>query len=207
MTRSSRVTVPCCPHHVVQRGNRKLNVFKDDSDRLVYLRLMRDACRVHHVDVWGYSLMDNHVHLVQVPEQEDSISRAIQDAHGKFARYVNAKYDLVGHAWHGRFKSAPMDEWHCWNAIRYVERNPVRAGLVKRAEEYLWSSAAAHCGLRDDMLLSGDCPLVHEIRNWSEWLQIEDDKMDSLIRRQTLLGQPIGSKEFISRLKRQNGRK
>jgi REP-associated tyrosine transposase len=162
---------------------------------------MHDACTMHHVDVWGYSLMDNHVHLVQVPEQEDSLSRVIQDAHSAYTRYINAKYHLIGHAWQGRFKSAPMDEWHCWNAIRYVERNPVRAGLVKRAEDYLWSSAAAHCGLRDDILLSGDCPLVREIRNWSEWLSIEDDRMESLIRRHTRVGKPIGSNEFISRLK------
>jgi len=145
--------------------------------------------------------MDNHVHLVQVPEHEDSLSRVIQDAHGAYTRYANAKYNLIGHAWHGRFKSAPLDEWHCWNAIRYVERNPVRAGLVKRAEDYLWSSAAARCGLRGDTLLSGECPLVHEIENWSDWLKIEDDRMDSLIRRQTRLGRPIGSAEFIARLR------
>ena len=202
MTRPPRFAVAGCPHHVVQRGNRKLNVFQDDSDRLVYLRLMCDACRIHHAQVWAYSLMDNHVHLVQVPEYEDSLSRVIQHAHSAYTRYVNTKYNLVGHAWHGRFKSAPLDECHCRNAIRYVERNPVRAGLVKRAEDYLWSSAAAHCGLRDDMLLSGDCPLVHEITNWSEWLRIEDDRMDSLIRRHTQLGEPIGSQEFIRRVKR-----
>jgi putative transposase len=150
--------------------------------------------------------MDNHVHLVQVPEEESSLSRTIQEAHGEYTRYLNSKYNLVGHAWHGRFKAVPMEEWHCWNAIRYVERNPVRAGMVLNAEDYPWSSAAAHCGLRGDTLLSGNCPLVAEIKNWSEWLRIEDDRMDELIRRQTKLGRPLGSDEFIRRLELQTGR-
>src|SRR5439155_5623844 len=206
MTRSPRTAIPGCPHHVVQRGNRKMNVFQDDSDRLVYIRLMHDACAVHHVNVWAYSLMDNHVHLIQVPEHEDSLSLTIRDVHGPYTRYLNAKYHLVGHAWHGRFKSVPMDERHSWNAVRYVERNPVRAHLVKRAEDYLWSSGAAHCGLRDDILISKDCPLIGEIKDWSEWLKIEDDRMDHFIRRQTKLGRPIGSDDFIKRLEVQTGR-
>jgi putative transposase len=206
MTRSGRVAIPGCAHHVTHRGNRKAVIFKDDSDRLVYLRLMRDACVAYYVWVWAYSLMDNHVHLILVPEFEDSLSRVIHDAHGEYTRYFNAKYQLVGHTWHGRFKAIPMDEWHCWNAIRYAEQNPVRAGIVKNAEDYLWSSAAAHCGLRDDMLLRGDCPLVGEINNWSEWLKIEDTRMNDLIRRQTRLERPIGSDEFIRRLEVQTGR-
>ena len=167
---------------------------------------MRDACKTYHVYVWAYALMDNHVHLIQVPEGQDSLSRTIQDAHGEYTRYLNTKYHLVGHAWHGRFKAVPMEEWHCWNAIRYVERNPVRAGIVKHAEDYMWSSAAAHCGLRDDTLVSGNCPLIPDIKNWSEWLRIEDDQMDDLIRRQTKLGRPLGSDEFIKRLELQTGR-
>ena len=123
--------------------------------------------------------MDNHVHFVRslnmtIPSHESFKTPTVS------IRAISIRNtNLVGHAWQGRFKSVPMDESHCWNAIRYVERNPVRAGLVKRAEDYLWSSAAAHCGLRDDLLLSGDCPLVREITDWSEWLRIEDDRMDT----------------------------
>lgn len=167
---------------------------------------MRDACETHHVYVWAYSLMDNHVHLVQVPEEKNSLSLTIQEAHGEYARYLNSKYNLAGHAWHGRFKSVPMEEWHCWNTIRYVERIPVRAGMVEDAEDYLWSSAATHCGLRDDTLLSGNCPLVGEIKNWSEWLRVEDDRMYNFIRSQTRLGQPLGSDEFIRSLELKTGR-
>jgi putative transposase len=207
MTRLARVVVPGCPHHLLQRGNHKENVFRDDSDRLVYLRLMRESCKLHRLSVWAYALMDNHVHHVAVPEHEASLSMAVKEAHGEYSRYINAKYGLVGHAWQGRFKSVAMDEAHCWNAIRYVERNPVRAGIVKRAEEYVWSSAAAHCGLRADPMLSGDCPLVGAVQNWSDWLRIEDkDQELDLIRKHTRIGRPLGPREFVMAIEERSGR-
>ena len=206
--RFGRVVVPGSPHHVLQRGNRKENVFYDDSDRLVYLRLARDACELHRVFVWTYTLMDNHVHIIAVPERNDSLGKAMKAAHGEYSSYFNTKYGLVGHVWQGRFKSFVMEESHCWNAIRYVELNPVRAGMIVRAEDYLWSSAAAHCGLRGDILLSGDCPLVKEIRNWSEWLKIDNPVgADDLIRRHTRTGRPLGSELFLSGLEILTGRK
>lgn len=100
-----------------------------------------------------------------------------------------------------------MEEEHCWNAIRYVERNPVRAGIVQRAEDYPWSSAAAHCGLRDDSLLSGECPLVLQVANWSEWLKGEPDAaVVEVIRRHTQGGRPLGSHHFLIRVGEQIGR-
>jgi putative transposase len=161
LTTFARVVVPGCPHHLLQRGNRKADVFQDD--RLVYLRLLRDASELHRISIWTYTLMDNHVHAVAVPEHEDSFAKAIRDTHGEYSRYFNSKYPLVGHVWQGRFKSIVLEEEHAWNACRYVELNPVRAGMVRRAEDYQWSSAAAHCGLRDDPLISSDCPLIKEI--------------------------------------------
>ena len=92
--------------------------------------------------------------------------------------------------------------------MRYVERNPVRAGIVTRAEDYPWSSAAAHCALREDMLLSGNCPIVAEIRNWSEWLRSEDSNAtDDVIRRHSRTGRPLGSESFIGGIELQTGRK
>src|SRR5262252_2120631 len=97
--------------------------------------------------------MDNHVHHIMVPEREDSLSKTIKEAHEEYTRYLNTKYGLVGHAWQGRFKSFPMEWDHYVNAVRYVLQNPVRAGLVLRAEDYLWSSAAARCGTGTQILL------------------------------------------------------
>ena len=202
-----RVVVPGCPHHVVHRGNRKQDVFGDDSDRLVYLRLMRDACQKYRTLIWAYALMDNHVHHVAVPEQTDSFYKTIKVAHGDYASYLNSKYGLVGHAWQGRFRSFPMEESHCWNAIRYVERNPVRAGIVANAEDYLWSSAAAHCDLRDDLLLSGDCPLISQIPDWSDWLKVDaEDNLKDTLRQHTRTGRPLGSNQFIIQIGLQLGR-
>jgi len=157
--------------------------------------------------VWEYTLMDNHVHHIMVPERVDSLSKAIKDAHSDYTRYVNTKYGLVGHAWQGRFKSFPMDWNYYVNAVRYVLQNPLRAGLVDRAEDYLWSSAAVRCGLRDDLLISKEHPLVKEISNWSEWLRIEDSAANDLIRRHTRTGRPLGSDDFLRRLENQTGRK
>ena len=151
--------------------------------------------------------MDNHVHHIAVPEHEDSLAKTIKEAHGEYSRYFNTKYGLMGHAWQNRFKSFPMDWDHCQTAIRYVELNPVRAGMVSRAQDYLWSSAAAHCGLRNDPLLSGACPFLSEIRDWSEWLKLpEDESVGDAIRNHTQTGRPLGPKEFVLQLERQVNR-
>jgi putative transposase len=169
---------------------------------------MRDACEAHRTFIWSYALMDNHVHHITVPEREDSLGKTIKEAHGDYSKYFNTKYGLVGHAWQNRFKSFPMDWDHCRNAIRYVELNPVRAGMVTRAEDYLWSSAAAHCGLRGDPLLSGECPFVTEIPDWSGWLRSPgDETIEDVIRSHTRTGRPLGPKEFLLRLEEQTGLK
>jgi putative transposase len=151
--------------------------------------------------------MDNHVHFVAVPIREDSLHKTIKVAHGDYTSYFNRKYGFVGHAWQGRFKSFPMDEAYCGNAIRYTERNPVRAGIVRRAEAYLWSSAAAHCRLRDDLLLSDECPLTRAISNWSEWVNIPSaESDDQALRAHASTGQPLGPNEFIVRIGKHIGR-
>jgi putative transposase len=169
---------------------------------------MQQATENSHLSIWAYALMDNHVHFVAIPHRLDSLGKGIKEAHEAYTKYFNTKYGLVGHAWQDRFKSFPMDWEYCLNAIRYVERNPVRAGMVNKAEDYLWSSAAAHCGLRDDMLLSDDCPLVTEIANWSEWLSVENpNEIEHAIRRHTRIGRPLGPTEFLVSAESKTGRK
>jgi putative transposase len=127
-----------------------MRIFFDDLDRRVYLRLLAKQCIEQKVRIWAYSLMDNHVHHIAVPDREKALSRAFKRIFGEYARYFNTRYVKTGHLFQGRFKAAVLDEPHLWNAVAYVERNPVRAGLVRRAEDYPWSSARAHCGLRED---------------------------------------------------------
>ncbi len=200
MARLARIVVPGLAHHVTQRGNRRSDVFLSEEDREHYLSLLNKYSGKHGLEILGYCLMTNHVHLVVVPQKEGSLARAIRDAHTVYALRFNKREELIGHLWQGRFYSCVLDEAHFWSALRYVETNPVRAGLVGRAEEYRWSSAAVHCGLRDDGILSSAAELRGEIGDWRSWLMQEDQVKIALIRKQTRTGRPCGSGGFIERL-------
>ena len=201
MPRDARIVVPGLPHHVTHRGNHRDLIFKTPKDRRIYWRLLRKAVEEYAIRVWNYCLMPNHVHVIAVPEYRESLAEAFGDAHGTYTELFNAKYGVVGHLWQGRFKSYVMDESHLWNAARYVERNPVRAGLVRRAEDYSFSSAPSHCGLRRDPLLSPDLPLLPKIENWAEWLHGEEsDETLKAIRRHAARGLPCGSPEFLRKI-------
>jgi putative transposase len=200
MSRVARIVVPGFPHHVTQRGNRRSDVFESDDDRQAYLRFLRQYADRHGLAVWAYCLMTNHVHLVVVPEREDSLAKALRDTHTVYAMRFNARTRLGGHLWQGRFYSCPMDESHLWAALRYVERNPVRAGLVARAEDYRWSSAPAHCQNAGDPVLSKEFPPPGVIADWAQWLETEDDEHVDRIRMCTRVGRPCGAAPFATRL-------
>ena len=208
MPRLPRIAIPGLPHHVTQRGNRKVEVFIDDTDRHVYLKLLTKYCTELALRIWAWCLMNNHVHLIAVPSRENSLSLALQRTHGDYAGYFNSRHSKTGHLWQGRFYGTVLDEPHLWNAVRYVERNPVRAGIVKRATDYRWSSAAAHCGLRPDRLLSNDLPLLAAIPNWETWLGgIEKEEDLRLIRDRTHSGRPCTDDGFARTLEIQLNRK
>ena len=207
MCRSGRVVIAGLPHHVTHRGNRKQEVFVDDSDRQKYLGILKERAAAYNLNLWAYALMSNHIHLICVPEQVESLSRAIGRTEGDYASYYNFRHCQVGQLWHGRFRSSVMDQSHLMNATRYVERNPVRAGMVDHAEDYHWSSAPAHCSLRADPLLASDFPLLREIPDWSAWLQNPESQetLDQL-RFRTARGHPIGSRDFVQAIERRVGR-
>jgi len=200
MSRVARIVVPGFAHHVTQRGNRRAEVFETDDDRHAYLRFLKQYSDKHGLAVWAYCLMTNHVHLVVVPEREDSLAKALRDAHTVYAMRFNSRTRLSGHVWQGRFYSCPMDESHLWAAVRYVERNPVRAGLMEKAEDYPWSSAAAHCGIRHDAVLSKEFPPPGVVSDWAHWLTNEDDADAQRLRTCTRVGRPCGNASFVARL-------
>jgi putative transposase len=174
---------------------------------MVYIRVLKKACSKYQIEIWAYCLMPNHVHLVAVPKDEKSIGKALREAHSEYSGYFNAKYGFSGHVWEKRPDMCAMDYQYMSNAVRYVERNPVRARIVKQAESYLWSSAAAHCGLRDDILLSGTCPLVGTISSWSQWLSIEQTEEEiQTIREHTSKGLIWCTPETLQQLERMTGR-
>ena len=149
MARMARVIAQGVAHHVTQPGNARRVVFDSDADRVVYLQLLRQYSILHQCALAGYCLTSNHVHLIIVPSRADSLPVVLRDVHSRYATYLNGRQVASGHVWQGRYFSCPLDARHLWEALRYVERNPVRAGMAERAEEYEWSSAAAHCGDAD----------------------------------------------------------
>src|SRR5271157_2017085 len=130
---------------------------------------MSQFCRAEQVAIWAYCLMPNHVHLIVVPQSAESLRRAIGEAHRRYTRRIYFREGWRGHLWQGRFASFVMDEDHLLTAARYVELNPVRAGLVQAPSRYRWSSAAAHLRGRDDALVQV-APLVEMAPNWRRLL-------------------------------------
>ncbi len=150
-------------------------MFETGGDREAYLRYLKKYAAKHGLDVWAYCLMTNHLHLVVVPKREDSLGLAMRDTHTVYAMHFNGRTGFNGHVWQGRFFSCPLDDGHLWAAVRYVERNPVRAALVEHAYDYGWSSASAHCGLREDLVLLTEFPPSGVIADWSQWLSDGED--------------------------------
>jgi putative transposase len=204
--RISRVVIPGCPHHLIQRGNRRLRVFFSDEDKAFYLALIKRQIVKHGISLWAFCLMDNHVHMIVIPKAEDSLARGIGEAHRKYTNAINTREDWKGYLWQGRFISYPLEDLHLYAAVRYIERNPVRARIVKNAESYSWSSAWAHVHKESHPLLS-PCPLEKGIQNWSAYLKERDDRED--IKRfieHEHTGRPLGSEDFIKRLEELTGR-
>jgi len=205
MPRIARVVVPEIPHHITQRGNRNQIVFFSDDDRVAYLELIKRFSLQNGVKIWAYCLMDNHVHFVAVPGAEEDLRACFQEAHRLYTRRINFREGWRGYLWQGRFASFPMDEKYLVAAIRYVERNPIVAGIVKKAEDYPWSSAKAHVLQVKDPLLS-PCFLSEEIPDWSSFLRDEDDNGVKILEKSIRTGRPLGSTDFVERLESLLGR-
>jgi putative transposase len=210
MPRLSRTVFAHVPHHITQRGNRREQVFFSDEDRLAYLGWLKEYAGKHDVEILAYCLMSNHIHLVAVPKTEEALHQSLKPLHMRYAQHVNRARGWKGHLWQGRFFSSALDEAYLWAAIRYVERNPVRARMVRKAENYPWSSAQAHCGLRQDGVLTTQSAWLKRfaaLGDWSAWLaQGEEPRELEVLRRNADKGLPCGSDAFIRKLEKVTGR-
>ena len=209
MPRIARPVFPGVAHHITQRGNRRGNVFFSDEDRAAYLDWLHEYGVRYGVEVLAYCLMPNHIPVVAVPASEDALQNVFRALHTRYAQRVNRARKWTGHLWQGRFFSSALDETYLWAAMRYVERNPVRARMVRRAENYRWSSAAAHCGLRDDPVLTaarGWLKQLESMADWSKWLA-QGDRPEQLdvLRRHVERGLPCGAEGFLRKLERRSG--
>jgi putative transposase len=206
MARMARLVVPDYPHHVTQRGNRRQRTFFCRADYRAYLAILAEEKRRASVGVWAYCLMPNHVHLIVVPESSDGLSSLFRDVHRRYTTKVNKRFGWKGHLWQERFHSCVLDENHLLAAARYVELNPVRAGLCRQPGDWPWSSARPHISGCDDQVVSVG-PLLRIIGDWGTYLK-EPDPVGVLeeIRKNSRTGRPLGDHAFIQRLETISGR-
>lgn len=141
MPRPTRIEVPGVPLHIVQRGNNRSVCFFSDLDRRFYLKCLREIAAARKCEIHAYVLMDNHVHILATPGAIGGASAMMQDLGRRYVRNVNSIHARTGTLWEGRFKSSLIDtERYFFTCHRYIELNPVRAGIVKLPGEYPWSS-------------------------------------------------------------------
>ncbi len=210
MPRVARVVVSGAPHHITQRGNNRQDVFFVDDDRRAYLAFLKAKSEIYGLEILGYCLMTNHVHLVAIPRTEDSLAKAIGRTHFAYTHYINQLHGRSGHLWQNRFYSCMLDEPHLWTAMSYLERNPVRAKIVRAPWRYPWSSASAHTGGRDSSELL-------DLNAWkAEWSPAkwkrelhrpEDQARTDQLRHSTHTGRPLASDRWLSKLERKIGRR
>jgi putative transposase len=206
MARMPRLVVPGLPHHVTQRGGRRQLTFFVPGDFRYYLCLMADSRARAGVDVWAYCLMPNHVHLIVVPEREDSLAAWFGEGHRRYSSVINQREEWRGHLWQERFYSSALDERHLWEAARYVELNPVRAGLCRDAAEWPWSSARAHLTAEDDALVRVS-PLLDRVGCWTTYLgRGIDTEVLRQLRQSARTGRPLGDEAFVRRIEYLTGR-
>jgi putative transposase len=210
MPRAARTVFADLPHHITQRGNRREDVFFDDEDRTTYLKWLGEYAAKFKVEVAAYCLMTNHIHLILIPSTEDGLQKLLKPLHMRYAQRLNRARGQQGHVWQGRYFSSVLDEDYFRSALRYVERNPVRAHMVKKAENYEWSSAAGHCARVKDSLLK-PAPswrkAMDDISTWATWLaEPDEDEKLLVLRRNAMMGLPCGSEKFIRKIEKRAGR-
>jgi len=204
MPRIARVCAAGYPHHITQRGNNKEEVFFDDEDRRFYLDVLKRYKDKYKMKILAYCLMENHVHVLAAPEKETSLARGMGGTNLLYTQHVNRKYRRSGRLWQNRFFSSIVEkEPYLWAVMRYMEQNPVRAKLVRRAEDYEWSSARAHIsGIKDDLLSDESRFNEKEMKSYREFLRGDAEEINATIRHATSTGRPLGSEGFVEKLER-----
>ena len=216
MARLPRLIVPHQPHHVIQRGAGRQAVFLDDDDYLMFLKYLKEAARQFKVAIHAYVLMPNHIHLLASPVDQTGMARMMQWIGRFYVPYFNQKYIRVGTLWQGRYKAAVVDsERYFLLCARYIELNPVRAGMVAQPEDYRWSSYRHHIGIQLDPLIAehalfwalGNTPFAREAA-YKALIELSISAAEaSLLTDATLKGWAIGSDQFKTALEKQSLRR
>lgn len=201
MPRIGRIVATDYPHHITQRGNYRHTIFIEGADYARYLKWLDLYAKKNSLSILAYCLMPNHVHFIAIPEIEHSLARTFNACHMRYAQYFNKKRRLFGHLWQGRFYSCVLSESHLYAAIRYIENNPVRTHLVKRAWDWEWSSARYHVTKEGYPISLAEVDRFININDWKQYLSgTEDTNQLKEIRANTISGRPLGNTDFITRI-------
>lgn len=205
MARRPRLTIVGVPQHVIQRGNNRQATFFADEDYRLFLAYLGQAARKHGCSVHAYVLMTNHVHLLVTPNKPDAVSHTLQDVGRRYVQYVNFTYRRSGTLWEGRFKASLVDTQQYFLACcRYIEFNPVRAGIAKAPADYAWSSYRHYALGQESGLLSaheeyqalGTTELERQCAYRDLFNNSVDENGLQEIRETVNRGWPLGSERF-----------
>ena len=215
MPRMARIVVPNTPHHIVQRGHNKQTVFSSCEDYQFYLENLFEWKEKLHCTVYAWCLMTNHIHLIINPgEDTESLGKLMKRLAGKQTRFVNRLENRTGSLWEGRYKSSPIDTGaYLLACCRYVELNPVRAGMVAKPEEYKWSSYLAKVNQKPHGHLDFDgCYLnlaktdTQRRARYKEWVELGIPANElNFIRETSKHGHPVGREKFANEIEQRLG--
>jgi putative transposase len=204
MARHPRVVLPDVAMHIVQRGNNRNECFRIDTDRIVYLSILRELSAHTHCAIHAYCLMTNHVHLLLTPESDAGPSTLMRDLARSYASYFNRRYKRTGTLWEGRFRSCLVDSArYVLGCYRYIEMNPVRAGMAGSPDAYPWSSHRTNTGRSRDGLITHH-PEYSTLTTaaYSRLFEVRDDpRFLKEVREATAGGYPLVSDATKAQLK------
>jgi putative transposase len=207
MARKPRFILVDFPHHVVQRGNHGQDVFRDEADFLRYMNVLETHAEKHSVGILAYCLMRNHVHLLIVPQSIQAPAQMMHAVAGAYCKYFNNKYGTKGHLWEARYYSSVVDsDAYRWTVALYIERNPIRAGLTSRPEDWRYSSARHHASGAPDLRVNQVLYDKSDEGEYRRALALETSEVHlEEIRKCARSSKPIGSGDFLARISAQFG--
>jgi len=209
MARLPRLILPDQPHHVILRGNNRQAIFFSDLDREQLLATLAESAAQYRVAIHAYVLMDNHLHLLATPPSADALSRMMQSLGRRYVGWFNARHQRTGTLWEGRFRAGLIEgDRHLLACMRYIELNPVRAGLCTEPAQWPWSSAAHHLGLARNLLIAehemywllGNTPFEREHAYREFMAQGVGTAEQARFTEAVLRGRPVASESFLKPL-------
>jgi len=216
MARLPRLTLPGYPHHVMLRGNNRQAIFAGAADYQRLLDVLEEVARQFEVQIHAYVLMSNHVHLLLTPGTDDGLPKMMQALGRSYVRYFNRTQQRSGTLWEGRYKSTLIQsDRYLLACMAYIDLNPVRAGLVARAQDYPWSSHAHYLGLRTDRLIVphvlywelGNTPFAREAA-YADLVHAGNNAVQqAALTDATLRGWALGEPDFVADLQKRTERR